>query len=115
MDSKIHARLGRLERSPGRPPQTSPRPISRHVRKNAITRSDVLAVLANEAGSEVLIAEDLPGKTTTAKTKTAKTATAKTATAKTATAKTATAKTATVPAMEGMKRVRRPNPKYLNE
>jgi hypothetical protein len=151
MDGKIHAHLGQLEQSPGRPPQTSPCPISHHMCKNAITHSNVLTVLANEARSK-----DLPGKTRTAKTATGKTATGKTAmgkttttkttttktrTTKTATAKTRTTKTATtktgtmpdtddnelkshpttsttkkfIPAMEGSKRVHRPNHKYLNE
>ncbi len=94
--------------------------------KNAITCSDVLAVLADEARSKDLLA----------KTVTAKTGTAKTGTAKTTTGKTRTAKTTTVPAtdddepkphpttstmkrfipvMEGSKRAHRPNCKYLNE
>jgi hypothetical protein len=113
--------------------------------KNAITHSNILTILANEARSK-----DLPGKTTTAKTTTGKTTTGKTVTGKTTTGKTTTGKTATgktattkttttktmtmpatndnelkscpttstkrfIPAMEGMKRVHRPNPKYLNE
>lgn len=123
--------------------------------KNAITHSNVLAILTDEARSEDLLGKTTTGKTVTGKTATGKTmtgktamgktvmgktmmgktTTGKTATAKTTTAKTATAKTATVPAtndnelkshpttstkrfvpaMEGMKRVCRLNPKYLNE
>jgi len=115
MDGEIHACLGRIERSLGRPAQTSPCPILCCVRKNAITCSEVLAVLADDAGSEVLIMEDLPAKTMTAKTMMAKTMTVPAKKDDELKSDPMRLTKRSIPAIEGTKRACRLNPKYFNE